>query len=90
MPWRGYVEPWESVQAKYQNPLGMPLTCTVSPRPRPTRTRLSLEVVEHDAAPGAFGKADTVLPLVVEIVLIDGEERQVRLAPDQRLSGREP
>lgn len=61
---------------------------TVSPCPPPTRP--SLEVIEHDAAPGAFGKADTVLPLVVQVVLIDGEEGQVRFAPDQSFSGREP
>lgn len=50
----------------------------------------SLEVVEQDAGPRPFGKADPVLALVVQVMLVDGEEGQVGLAPDQPLPGGKP
>ena len=51
---------------------------------------VSLEVVKHDAVPRSFGTTNAVLPLVVEVVLVDGEEGQVRLASAQAFPRREP
>lgn len=39
-----------------------------------------LEVVEQDAAAGPLRKADAVPPFVVQVVLVDGQQCQVRLA----------
>ncbi len=43
--------------------------------------QISLQIVQHDASPRSFGTADAILPLVVQVVLVDGKEGEVRLAP---------
>lgn len=39
-----------------------------------------LEVVQQDAAARPLWKADAIPPFVVQVVLVDGQQRQVRLA----------
>lgn len=67
------------------------LVMPVAPVPPPLFPRpCSLEVVEQDPRPRPLGMAYAVLALVVQVVLVDGEKGQVRLAPDQPLPGRKP
>lgn len=58
--------------------------------PRLSLRAPSLEFVEDDTGPRPVGKAHAVLALVVQVVLVDGQEGQVRLAADQPLASRKP
>lgn len=60
-----------------------PLLATpIAPIPCFSNRASSLEIVEHNSVPRSFGKADAVLTLVVQVVLVDREKGRVRLAPD--------
>lgn len=63
---------------------------TVTPPPPPLCILLSLEIVKKDGTAGCLWLANAIPPLVVQVVLVDGQEREVGLALEEALSSLEP